>query len=379
MKQVWLNILYTSIAVLILVNVGRIYKMTVTDDAPSDYRSLFIGGKYLAATPLYDTAACISRWQEIVEAENLSSTSAPGQIHISALTYPPHAYPLFVFNSLLSWKQGRIVWWTLCILFFILILYWIGDGLLISLALAFKGSFFALLMGQPMLLVVLMLAWIISRVEQGKFFIAGVFIPLALIKFTLAIPVLIWYIILKRWNVLIFGGLLTMIIYAVLFCLFPGVLQDYFLRAEEYYQFIYSASELNLYPQLNSELTTAIHAYIPLSMDIVKGINIGGQVIGFGVLAMLFYRNKIDKSWLLYMLCLVSFLFSYHLIYDGLFLLIPIALIHRSRPERSWVYLVPFVLMCLPWNVLASHISIAQYHFPVLIAAALILAFWDRE
>ena len=372
-------IFYVVIGALILLNVMRIYKLEITDDAPSDYRSLFIGGKFMFDDAvMFDTTACIARWQEIVFKEKLNSSSSPGQIHISALTYPPHAYFVFAFNKFLSWKQGRMVWWATCIISFGFLLFWLNDGMMIALALAFKGSFFALLLGQPMLLVAALIALVISQLKRKSTFQAALLVLLALIKFTLVVPLIIWLAIKRRWNILVVTGIFITATYVVLHIAYPTVINDYVLSANEYYIFIYSDNPINLYPKLNSELTSMINTFIPFPLVVAKSVNILGQLFGFGLLAHLFYRKRIDDSWLLYLLYLVSFIFSYHLIYDALILLIPIGLIHLTNPSRSYVYLLPFILLCVPWNALSSQLPFLQFHFPIILLCALLWALYDR-
>jgi hypothetical protein len=360
---------------LILLNTIRIFKGALTDDAPADYRTLYTGSNLICQhKTVYDTAAHIALWAQVVQDEGLNSTSAPGQIHISALTYPPHAYAFFLFNHVLTWKQSRIIWWMVCLAFFVIGLYFIKSTWIIALGLGFKGSYFALLLGQPMLLVFALLAGAISLVQDRRHVLIGILLPIMLIKFTLVIPLVVWLAVQKDWKALSIGAALTASIYAVLIILFPSTLGDYLNTATRYYQFIYSSSPLNLYPQLNSESTSFIHTFIPMPMWLIKTINLLGQLIGFSCSILLFYKKRLDDCWLLYLLYLISFLFSYHLIYDALILLVPMALIYQSGHGRPWVYILPFVLLSLPWNMLMGALPVVQFHFPLILALALGLA-----
>lgn len=369
---------YTLIGVLIAFSGYRFYKKDFTYADPIDFRGLYLGSKLIQAElPLYSDSTARAVWLEIKANEQFQSKSDFGDIWVSIMVYPPHAFTLPYVLGYLKWSQARVLWWMICALCFIailLILYRLGGMNTVLLALAFKGSAFALMLGQPLLLV--MLALLLSfTLYQKNPLLAGICLGIAMIKFNLAIPVALFFLLKKQFKLLLSSSITVIAMLLPIYLVYPEIIAEYLDKVGNYYAMIYQPHTENVYTFSDSELSMALDYYIDMSVSFWKRMNALGQTLGYVLFAFLLIKKRISDYIGLMGLLLVSFLFSYHLSYDALILLLPVAMVSDHRIKNAAILL--YLLLSLPWNAIFGIGTIISFHYPLIIFLGLILLIFE--
>ncbi len=341
---------------------------------PIDYRGVYIGAKLFSENlPLYNDSFGAKLWQELKTEEQFTSSTDFGNEYVSISLYPPQTFTTFYSLSLFPWKIARILWWGVCIFSLFILTYlcfkWSGNYWIIALILAFSGSFFALSLGQPVLPVLACIALAVHF--KDKPILAGILLGIAFLKFAVVIPFALWFFVQKKYKLLFVSGLTAIILLLPLVIQNPNVITDWATKTSWYYDFIYTPHPNNTYTFSNSELTILLDYYLGLDVRVWKGINIVGQLVGYLFCVILFLKKRLSLDYLLLGLLLVSFVFSYHLSYDPLVFLIPIAFL----PFRNTGLIAfgAFVILSLPLNRIAGEVTLLKFNYPILCLIALLV------
>ncbi|MEL6989583.1 MAG: hypothetical protein AAGK97_17370, partial [Bacteroidota bacterium] len=144
------DLCYIAIAALSLLHIYQFYgRMQVNlVDMPVDARNIYLlvhTGK--EGRDFYQDRNVKRAWVDIINDENLNSTTPPG-LPYSAVLYPPQTWTQFYFLKWIAWKDFRWVVYVINALLIIAILFLIirikeeSIGLLSVLVpiLAFKGT-----------------------------------------------------------------------------------------------------------------------------------------------------------------------------------------------------------------------------------------------
>ena len=196
-----------------------------------------------------------------------------------------------------------------------------------------------------------------------------------MIKFNLAIPLALFFLLKKQFKLLVSSGLTVIAMLLPIYLIYPEIIVEYLDKVGNYYSMIYQPHPDNVYTFSDSELSMALDYYFDMPVSIWKKVNSLGQLLGYGFFAFLFLKKRIEDSSALLGLLLVSFLFSYHLSYDALILLLPIAII--SDPRVKNIAILLFLLLSLPWNAFFGIGTMISFHYPFIILIALFLLIFD--
>lgn len=366
--------LWIGIGILIALNIYRTYQRTWSFADPIDFRGLFLGAELLSRHEnIYEESKASTLWLDYKDKEDFKSNTDFGDQWVSVMSYPPQTFTLLFPLSYLSWTQARLFWWIFCALCLGLVVFAIyrknKDPMTIGLILAFKGTAFALFLGQPMLLALFLLTGA-YLVHQKNEILAGMLFGLALFKFTLAIPFGFWFLLKKQYRILGVTAVTCALLLIPTLIMYPGITGDYLEQISKTYAMIYDAGPSNPYTFSNSELTIILDYLFDQDINIWKITNIVGQLIGYGLLAVIYFKKGIEDHLLLLGACLVSFVFSYHLVYDALLLLVPILLLERSRIKNLSILIV--LIFSFPINALSNNVLL-NFHYPIAVAMAWIL------
>ena len=360
--------------ILLGFNVYRAYEKDWNYADPVDLRGLYIGTEqFHEGQEIYNNKLARERWLQHKEQEQFESNSDMGDMWISVMLYPPQTFVQFYPLHILGWKQVRLVWWVICAACLLAILWLLysltGSTTIVVLALAAKAGFFAISLGQPLLWVFacILLAF---KFEKHRPLLAGLFFGLAMIKFNLMIPIGIFFLLRRRWKLIGAAALTTLLLLLPIVATYPEIIEDYFLTVSGYYNLIYTQHPENPYTFSNSELTNLLDQFVEQETGYWNLINLLSQVLAYLMCSALYLRQKIDQTVLLMALILCSFLFSYHLSYDALLFLLPIALM-KGTTQRLWMWW--FALLALPWNAVFSDILLIKLNYPLFILAGLAL------
>ena len=373
--------LFLALSMLIAFNVFRWNQKEWNYADPIDFRGLYLGAELLSNKEnLYNDSLARAYWLAHKESEQFESRSDFGDIWVSVMLYPPQALVFSRVFQGMSWKQARIVWWTICacaLLATMLILYLLTKNVLsLYLVLAFKGSFFAIALGQPMLLVFtfLLLAVLLQRKSA---LLAGLFLGLAMIKFNLAIPFGLWFLMQGNYKLILSAMLTTICLILPAYLVYPDLIPNYLQKVGDYYNMIYSPHPLNVYTFSNSEITIVLDYYFNKDTSIWKLINYAGQLIGYALLCFAFIKKKMSTAYLLLGLLLISFVFSYHLSYDALLFLLPILLLPSKKHQQVGIFV--FLAFSLPWNAVFASYPLVKFNYPIFLCLGLILFIFAKN
>ena len=154
--------------------------------------------------------------------------------------YPPPLLPLLIPIGLLAYPTSRFLWMLLSIFLVFFSGFWawrVYDGpvrkrwVVILCILPFAPFYLSLIEGQITFLILFGLVGFLYFIKQSKWFLAGLFLTLLLIKFQLVylilVAVLAWIIDKKQWRVLL--GLISMtgLLSIISIILRPSIIGDY--------------------------------------------------------------------------------------------------------------------------------------------------------
>jgi hypothetical protein len=264
---------------------------------------------------------------------------------------------------------------------------WLGDLLLLSLA--FKGSVHAWIVGQPSFLAYAALFGMLYFEQQGKNGRAGLLLGIAAFKPTLAFPFGLFLLAKKRWQILLIGAGVTLLLEGLALLLHPnpaGMHLAYQEAAAGFRAMVFSP-EMEGYP-IHFIMTHLTELTVWLEY-LVPGGHAGYPVIlGLGLISMLGvgwmkWKNKLSDPHALVLLCLIMFLSNYFSFYD-LWILLPFALLVLSweRLPKALAFLALLPLF-LPFHGILSRLQLPEslnflyFSSPIIVLAWLIL--WGRR
>ena len=216
---------------------------------------------------------------------------APGA---TAATYTPAVNILLSSLSYIPFAVAKVIWIT-AVLSMVLIIPWV-----IILALPVNTSFttkmfialsfysltgisIAIRAGQPSVFIVFLIVLSFWCARRDRKFLAGVMLGFALSKFSLSVPLLIYYLYKRQWRVLFMGlliqlfGILTLLI--VVQSSFPDLVSNYRNQLST----LAGASHINL---------IHIAGHFPHTADQFMLIGVVLSVLIFGSVWMLVGRNR---------------------------------------------------------------------------------------
>lgn len=359
----WLWALLLCIA---LLNCSKLFTAGFQPDNPSDFRTIYVGQTMLAKghNP-YNDAALKQTWKQIVKAEKLRSETPPG-FPETPLVYPPWALVLFMPFSLLFYKVAYWVWYAILPLLFLGIVYLVRNFSryyfdseftildLLLIALAFKSTIPAFLVGQPLYLCLFLgfLAW---KVAGRSKIVSGILLGLASFKITLVLPFVAFFIYVRNWKTLLFAAITGIILTSVAFMLVPDLqvmLKAYQDTIETLQQqvFTVSSGEPTYFMLLLTEIGTILVYYIPelrIYLNVIYLLLIGGS---------LFWLKKrsetitYNEGYIFLLLSLLTLICTYHLLYDCLLLLPLLGYVLKQKYAVKIVAVIIGSVFFLPVN-----------------------------
>jgi hypothetical protein len=342
----WLFYILVTIAIL---NGTKLFKSGFTPDSPSDFRTVYAGQKLLAQgkNPYYDQKVKAA-WQEIIKSENLTSETAPG-FPETPLVYPPWALVLFMPFSLLFYSKAYLLWYavlplllygmlrqvqTLCRRYFQLEIPFMD---LLVTALAFKSTFPALLVGQPLFLCLFLGFTALVYAEKNKV-LSGILLGLATFKITLALPFMLIFAFRRDWKTLCLAAFTGFVLLGIAFLLVPDgmeMLQSYRATIAELYRnaFAVSGAELPYFMPLLTEFGTVLVYLAPKLFSYLNLLYFGFLLCCFWLLRRKIRLVELKEGYLFLLCALLTLLCTYHLLYDCL-LLLPLLGFMRQQSKK---------------------------------------------
>ena len=370
---VWLLI---AVAVLAAGASFRVMTTPVSPDSPVDFRPLYLGQlMLLEGENPYDDAALKDTWRTVVEREGFETRLLPGYPR-TLLLYPPWAMLLFTVFAATPWMVARVVWWA-TIPFLILGIAWMvarGASVrrplvpfvdVLLLVLAFKAADWAVCVGQPMFLCLLLgfASWHFER--TNRLVLSGIALGLASFKVTLVVPFVLLMLYRRRYGVLATAALIGAVLLAAFLVLNPdpaAAVASHRENAAALRALIFSPENVG-YPLAfkmvsRTELAVLAEVLIRGSGRYAHILNLLPLILLLPVWIGPLVQGRVSGVRAFSFFAVMSLLCSHHLHYDCLVLL-PLYLLAREADRRERIGLLIFgAIFLVPINGLLSLITL---------------------
>lgn len=200
--------------VVALVGCHRLRHLQSHDVEAFDFANVFLGQRMLArGINPYDDSAIKSQWKDIVKAYGLHSKYEPGSPDMPLL-YPPWALSMLLWLNGVPYPRACTLWYFLSALFFAGGVYLICKGkdpptnfrdiiVVAAFLVAVNFTINVYLIGQPAFCAFLGLCGAFYFSTGKKPVVAGLFLFVASMKITLALPLIVFFLIKRNYKTLL--------------------------------------------------------------------------------------------------------------------------------------------------------------------------------
>lgn len=369
-RQVILSVILTGMA--IFNGFKWVYQFSNAPYKPLDFRTYYSGAQtYFNHLNPYDKNDLSLNWLR----HNTPSNESPQYGVHETVVYAPQFvwffWPYQVFD------YDNIKWIQL----FINILALIASAWIISLIRtdiplhlillafgAFKGTWFALSNGQPMIqiLFIILTALYFLYVKKYKI-LPGILIGICGFKFTFLIPLALLLLTQKHFKTFVSMCFMMVLLNtaALVFSTDPYPMLKYWQYNLSYlFNYNHVFMDFNGLNIINCSSSVVLKYYLDIPTTTIHLIYTS-VLITSSFFCLWVYRFRSDFR-LLLSLSLLSFCFGQHLVYDILFLICYwfLQYDYKKEPLSAWL-LVP--VLCLPLSILASKFPYIHFALPVFL------------
>jgi len=394
-----INLRTVFLIFFISLSVLRIIQFFVLSDKfwdSSDFRTLYLAQNiFLKRENFYDDHLLKAEWEKIIQSEGIIPVTTPG-LPTFPLQYPPWAIPFFIPFHLLSWKSAVTFWAFINICFLAGIIFLtvklfsnnFNRKTLLELLIfvfAFKGTLPEISVGQPMFVSLFFGFLSLYFARKNKWIKAGIFLGIASLKITLALPFFLFLIIKKGWRTVLTG--ITMILTLTLIVLITvhnpiALLHTYQTVLRLFHENILSNNPFLL--SMYTGIGEFVRFFLPSSSNYLW-LFYGPITIVFLLLFQRTPYKTLPHTYQFILIATFSLLITYHMVYDTLVLL-PIYFLIPGFSNR-WKRLLIIVLLplFLPTTTFIKHVQLRSnilidllcFHniFLLLILLAILLAY----
>lgn len=355
-------------------------------DYPYDARNVHIAGKlWLQKKNPYDDAEIKHYWKQCTHNNHSKSLKEPG-FPDCGMIYPFFSIPFLLPYYFLSWTFNKYFIWALSIILILTFGYLsrtfvmqkkVSLFLAMLSILAFKSSMVAVALGQPVLLSLVFLTLSYTYYQKSKELLCGLFLGLAMLKISICIPFIAWYFFNRKWKLLTVS-VVVVLLSSIAFGLVSGSFywNEMIQNISTQMSFNYPGTKLNAVNSNLTELSILANYYGEVSHSVLSRFNVVLLLAGYLGLGYLYLKRKINSVFVLPLLILWQFLFSYHLIYDCL-LLVFIFPALTLDPRKTSIYLLLLSPLYLPINGVFRNLAIMQFHLPLTLLCLFLFVFYE--
>lgn len=231
---------------------------------------------------------------------------------------------------------------------------------------AFKGTWFALSNGQPMIQILLLILLSIYLLTLKKHkIIPGVLLGICGYKFTFLIPIGLFLLSQKQFKT--FTSLTTtMLLFngaAILFSAAPEtMLHTWQYNLSYLFNYNHVFMDFNGLNIINCSSSVVLKYFIDIPNTSIHLLYT--SILLFGSLFCLWFLRQQTGFRILFVLSLLSFCFGQHLMYDILVLMIYWILQYDARKEPVITSLT-FAVLCLPLSIVATRLPAIHFIIPI--------------
>ncbi len=367
----WTKSLVILFLLLMLgLNVRRFLSYSANLNEPLDLRQLYAGAQVLdsGANP-YSDSLLKEQWKHNFSEKELEGSPLPGGPE-NYLVYPPPVVASLIPLSQWGWYSARALFWTLCATAALLIgLFASGSFHLnklfptLLIVFAFKGTYTALILGQPLLFSLLFILLHFHAENKNRPLLSGLFLALAFLKPSLALPIVFFLIAERKFRSLFYSLGFSLLILGIMFFEFglTSLMEQFsgwFHNMNAQMAVAYSPEHDFLRSNLTS-LSSWIYSVIGYDLSSADTFFV---LLTSLITVYLRLKKRIQPLTTLTVLITLSFLFSYHLYYDLLLFLCLLSYVDLSRLPAK--FLLPFMAFYLPYGYLFPSFN---FHPPLLL------------
>ena len=345
---------------------------------PIDFRTYYLSSKsfFNLQNPYNDS----------VQSELWHQTAAEKQGHWKHNTGFPHAVavyaPQFVWffglYNLFDFNTGKWVQWILNLLALVLIVFCIKQLqpqlkliLIVTGILAFRGTWYAMDTGQPLIQVLAICLWSIYLIEkQKKDILAAVLLAFVSYKFTLLIPVVFYLLVNRHFRLfsIYFFFVLILNTSALIFAYAPFELihswRENISRLWLYTHSFQTSNGLNI---ISTSLSVTLKYFFDLPLTIIQIMNTSLLLGAYAFSLYIGFRQSARAALLL--ACLTGLCFGHHLVYDLLALICFILVAKDEKLIHHFSFYLLAIFMLIPIGSVAdfSHLPFLNFLLPIIV------------
>ncbi len=283
------------------------------------------------------------------------------------------AYCLFDFNHSKTVQLILNIIAIACIIFCVTALNNSANLLYASMAvLAFRGTWYALDNGQPMLQVLAISLFAIYLLKKKNLAIpAGILLGTVAFKFTLILPFAVFLFNEKHYKTLLSLILVSALLNAAAIFIHPKGMQMLYqwrTNMENLWAYPHLHGSLNGLSVISTSVSVAIIYFISLKLSVLKTTMLLLMLVSLSLSA---FSSKKHRSYFpLFFAGLSSLCFGQHLIYDILALIIFRILIADGQKNISITEILLLAILVIPLGSIAGLAGIETLNFavPLLLA-----------
>jgi len=286
--------------------------------------------------------------------------------HAVCVYLPQFVWEFFLFNKIdfkvLQWIQ--MLFNILSIIFISWMLSKLNSTVkfynIVLTLFAFRGTWYALMNGQPMFIALNLLILAYYCYKKNKLLFSSVLFALAGFKVTFLIPFIGYFLYQKHYKLLsfIFLFLLMFNLLPVLYFSDPMALVKQWLEnMEKLFEFTHSYSQINGLNLISTSITIPLAYFIDISTQSIKLLSVISMLFIF----VLLKYNQVKPDRFLIVFSIAFFTFSHFLIYDLVFLILIHMLI--SNKINNYYNLGMLLFLAIPISKIVESVKIEALYF----------------
>ncbi|MEZ4804678.1 MAG: glycosyltransferase 87 family protein [Bacteroidia bacterium] len=363
--------------VFALLNTGKwLINFISTPYEPIDFRGCYLSAEaYWNGMDPYSYEDQKKLWEPI-QSENHDWKMIENGVYSTPL-YPPQFVAFFGLYSLLSFKVAIWLQWILNI-FAIGLIIWSISKLNQNLSvkyivlgiMAFRGTWYALDTGQPMLQVFALAMYVLVLIERKNLsLLPGLLLGFISFKYTLLIPFGLYLLYKKEYKIVSIWIGLSVLLNAILLILDMNAqthIQSWLNSMQLMNNYLHQDISNNGLAIIATSISIPVSQLFKISESVSSGpfmilVRIILPLVPFVFIWM--YRKKFTWQYLIFISSLCSICFGHHLIYDVL-TLISLRLISIDKNSSiSSLEFTLLILLVIPLGKLVEISHINQLHF----------------
>lgn len=342
---------------------------------PLDYNTYYLSAKTcLAGGNMYSLE---DRRRTLESSDSLMRQAFTRLDAHATPVYAPQFVAMFELFVLMGYGPSRYLYFTLSLLGLLAAVYWavrlsgrIEFNWALTAVLAFRGTWFALDNGQPLLLC---LAAIMASLHYGRnprlAWLSGAILGLFAFKFTLIFAPLAYWFLQKNYKGIRACIFVSVLMNSAILMMQPTSLTDilnaWSQNINTIWQYVHVQGEFNGLNIINCSTSVVLSYYGWLPVSTIKLLFVFLFVSVFISTVALAYKRQDNSYSILLGLTLAGLCFSQHLMYDILVMLVYALTVYKKESELSWWLWPNLLVLGLPIGKLAELTALPDLNFSV--------------